>query len=85
MANTRKTAISIQKTLFNQAEILAEQLNLSRSQLYGLALERFIENHENQKLLDDINKAYTDEPDVFEIDRISKMRKTHRKLVKSEW
>jgi metal-responsive CopG/Arc/MetJ family transcriptional regulator len=85
MATTIKTAISIQKTLFEQAESLAQQLNISRSHLFGLAIETFVKNHQNQILLDEINQAYSDEPDPNETIRLSKMRKPHRKLVESEW
>jgi hypothetical protein len=36
-------------------------------------------------LLDEINQAYSDEPDTTETARLSKMRKFHRKLVENEW
>ncbi|MCX6067921.1 MAG: CopG family transcriptional regulator [Chloroflexi bacterium] len=85
MATTIKTAISIQKTLFEQAESLAQQLNMSRSHLFGLAIETFVKNHQNKILLDEINQAYSDEPDQNEKILLSKMRKPHRKLVESEW
>ncbi len=85
MATTIKTAISIQKTLFEQAESLAQQLNISRSHLFGLAIETFIKNHQNQILLDEINQAYSDEPDQNQKILISKMRSQHRKLVENEW
>jgi metal-responsive CopG/Arc/MetJ family transcriptional regulator len=85
MANTIKTAISIQKTLFEQAENLAQQLNMSRSHLFGLAIETFVKNHQNQILLDEINQAYSDQPDKNETILLSKMRKSQRKLVESEW
>ncbi len=85
MATTVKTAISIQKSLFEQAESLAQQLNMSRSHLFGLAIETFVKNHQNQILLDEINQAYSDEPDTTETARLSKMRKSHRKLVENEW
>jgi metal-responsive CopG/Arc/MetJ family transcriptional regulator len=85
MATTIKTAISLQKTLFEQAESLAQQLNMSRSHLFGLAIETFIINHQNQILLDEINQAYSDQPDQNETILLSKMRKPHRKLVESEW
>ena len=85
MATTIKTAISIQKTLFDQAESLAQQLNISRSHLFGLAIETFIKTHENQILLDEINQAYTDQPDPNETIRFSKMHKSHRNLVENEW
>ncbi|GAB4479998.1 MAG: hypothetical protein OHK0031_00830 [Anaerolineales bacterium] len=85
MATTIKTAISIQKTLFEQAENLAQQLNISRSHLFGLAIETFVKNHQNQVLLDEINQAYSDEPDQNEKILLSKMRNQHRKLVENEW
>ena len=85
MATTIKTAISIQKTLFEQAENLAQRLNISRSHLFGLAIETFIKNHQNKILLDEINKAYSDPLDPNETIRLSKMRKPLRTLVESEW
>lgn len=85
MGTTIKTAISIQKSLFEQAESLAQQLNMSRSHLFGLAIETFIKNHQNQTLLNEINQAYSDEPDTTETARFSKMRKSHRKLEEDEW
>ena len=85
MATTVKTAISIQKSLFEQAESLAQELNVSRSELFGLAIETFVKNHQNQVLLQEINKAYSDEPDVSDTVRLSKMRKLHRKIVRDKW
>ena len=85
MATTVKTAISIQKSLFQQAESLAQELNVSRSQLFGLAIETFVKNHQNQILLQEINKAYSDEQDTSDKVRLSKMRKHHRKLVRDKW
>jgi len=85
VATTIKTAISIQKSLFEQAESLAQRLNMSRSHLFGLAIETFVKNHQNQLLLDEINQAYDDKPDMQEAARLSKMRKSHRKVVENEW
>ena len=85
MATTIKTAISIQKPLFEQAESLAKQLNISRSHLFGVAIEAFVKNHQNQILLDEINQAYSDQPEPSEKVRLSKMRNQQRKLVENEW
>jgi len=85
MATTIKTAISIQKSLFEQAESLAQELNVSRSQLFGLAIETYVKNHQNQILLQEINKAYSDEQDTSDKSRLSKMRKYHRKIVRDKW
>jgi len=85
MATTIKTAISIQKSLFEQAESLAQELNVSRSKLFGLAIETFVKNHQNQMLLLEINKAYSEEQGTNDKVRLSKMRKHHRNIVRSEW
>ena len=85
MANTIKTAISIQKSLFEQAESLAQELNVSRSELFGMAIETFVRNHQNQILLQEINEAYPEERDTSDQVRLSKMRKQHRKVVRNEW
>ncbi len=86
MAATIKTAISIQKELFERAEALAQQLNVSRSNLFGLAIATFIKNHQNQILFDEINQAYSDELDQSEKVHLNKMRKHHRKqLQKNKW
>ncbi len=84
MANTIKTAISIRKSLFEQAESLAQELNVSRSELFGLAIETFVKNHQNQILLREINKAYSEQDPTDQV-RLSKMRKQHRKIVRNEW
>ena len=85
MASTIKTAISIQKSLFEEAENLAQELNVSRSELFSLAIETFVRSHQNQKLLQEINQAYSDEPDPAENVRLTKMRKHHRKMVRNAW
>jgi metal-responsive CopG/Arc/MetJ family transcriptional regulator len=85
MANTIKTAISIQKSLFEQAESLAQELNVSRSELFGMAIETFVRHHQNQILLQEINEAYSAEQDTSDKVRLSKMRKQHRKVVRNEW
>jgi metal-responsive CopG/Arc/MetJ family transcriptional regulator len=85
MANTIKTAISLQKSLFEQVETMAHELNVSRSRLFVLALEDFIRRYHNQQLLEQINRAYEDLPDPAEQAFLAKMRRQHRRIVKGEW
>jgi len=85
MANV-KTGVSIRKSLFEQAEALARQMEISRSRLFTLALEEFIQRRHNQQLLERINVAYADEPDVEEEAALRAMRRKHRKVVgKESW
>lgn len=83
--NSIKTAISIQKALFEQAEDLARKLKVSRSRLFALALEDYLRRQENQELLTQINAAYTDELDSAEETLRRKARRTHRQIVGGEW
>ncbi|NJN98974.1 MAG: hypothetical protein HC875_35210 [Anaerolineales bacterium] len=85
MANNIKTAISLQKSLFEQVEVLAHELKISRSRLFVLALEEFVHRHQNQQLLEQINLAYDDLPDSVEQEHLAKMRFQHRQIVEGEW
>jgi len=80
-----KTAISIQENLFEQVETLADELNVSRSRVFVLAVEAFIRQHKNRQLLAAINLAYDDLPDPTEQTNREKMRRQHRDLLEGEW
>ena len=84
MANV-KTAISINKSLFEQVNKLADELDVSRSHLFVLAVEEFIQRYENEQLLHQINQAYDDLPLADEEQILQGMRSPHRKLVEGEW
>ena len=84
MANI-KTAISIGKPLFEKVDNLAHELNTSRSRIFALAATEFIQRHKNQKLLEALNAAYDDIPDVKEESLKSMMRSRHLKMVKDQW
>lgn len=47
---TVKTAISIQESLFEEAEALAREMNTSRSHIFVLALEEFIRRHKARRI-----------------------------------
>lgn len=57
MTATVRTTVTIQKSVFAQAEILAQQLNVSKSQLFELSVENFIKDYRRQALSDQIKKA----------------------------
>ena len=80
-----KTAISIQEPLFQQVEALANELNISRSRIFVLAVEEFIQRYNNLQLLEEINRAYDDLPDDTEQLYSAKVRRQQRKLVEGEW
>lgn len=80
-----KTAISIPKSLFEQVEALAGKMKVSRSRLFGLAMEDYLKRQQNQELLAQINAAYADEPSPAEETLRRAARRHHRRLVEGEW
>ena len=84
MTTTVKTAISMQKELFKEVNILAEELHVSRSKLFVIAIQDFIKKNENKKILSQINKAFTDYPNPEENKIHSKMQKKQTENLKRE-
>ena len=82
---TIKTAISIQKSLFEKAEDLARKMKVPRSRLYALALQDYLRRRENKNLLAQINAAQAEEPETSEKNLRQKSKRTHRRLVEGEW
>jgi len=84
MANV-KTAISLQKSLFEQVEALADEMKVPRSRVFALAVEDFVRRHQNRHLLERINAAYKDAPDPAEQLLLRHRRRHHRKIIEGEW
>ena len=82
---TKKTAIYIEKPLFDEIEALAEEMEISRSYLFTLATREFIQRRQSQKLLEAINAAYPNSPDPGEERLRYQMKSKHRRLVKDRW
>jgi metal-responsive CopG/Arc/MetJ family transcriptional regulator len=82
---TKKTAISIEKPLFEEIDSLAEEMEVSRSYLFTMAAREFIERHKSQKLLDAINAAHDDSTDLEEERLRAEMKPKQRRIVKDQW
>ena len=80
-----KTAISIQQSLFEQAEALARKMHISRSRLFVLALEDFLHRYQSRQLLEKIDAAYDDAPTSSEKELQKHMRSLHKKIIEGEW
>lgn len=81
---TVKTAISIREDLFAEAEQLAKELGVSRSQVFAMALEEFIARRRNRQLLEALNRAYADEPTDEEQALLRAVRRVQREVA-DEW
>jgi metal-responsive CopG/Arc/MetJ family transcriptional regulator len=56
-----KTAISLPDPVFKQAEALAQQLGLSRSELYTKALQSYLKRYNRDQILLKLNQVYSRE------------------------
>lgn len=82
---TVKTAISLRKSLFERVDELAQELDIPRSHVFVLAVEEFIQRHENRKLLKAINEVYEESLDREEELHRDRVRQQHRKMVQGQW
>ncbi len=84
MATSVKTAISLHEDLFKEVNMLASELQVSRSKLFVMAVQDFIKREESKKLLLQINNAFSDAPNKDEIKVQSSMRRKQAKNLKRE-
>ncbi|GJD22429.1 antitoxin ChpI homolog [Rivularia sp. IAM M-261] len=56
-----KTAISLPDSVFEEAEALAGQLGLSRSELYTKALKEYLRKYNRNQILNKLNQVYSEE------------------------
>ena len=86
MAASVKTAISIREDLFKEVNKLAEELHVSRSKLFVMAVQDYLKKNNKQSLLSQINRAFNDYPDSEELEIHSKMRKKQvANLARETW
>lgn len=78
-----KTAISIEKPIFEQMDILARKLNVSRSRLFTMAAKEFLQRRNNIELLKQINAAYEDSSETEPV--VDMMHSNHYRMVKDQW
>lgn len=85
MADTVKTAVSLDRKLLEQAQALAETLRLSRSRVMALALEEFIRRNENRRMLEQLNAVYGEPEDEAERASREGMKELQGALADREW
>ncbi|MFM6828405.1 MAG: CopG family ribbon-helix-helix protein [Dolichospermum sp.] len=56
-----KTAISLPDPVFEEAESLARQLGVSRSELYTKALKAYLRKYNRDQILGKLNQIYSEE------------------------
>lgn len=79
-----KTAISLDEDLFNQVNELANNMHVSRSKLFTLAVKDFLKKQESNKLLAQLNAAYSDSPSEEEMSISKVMHGKQRHMMEQE-
>ena len=76
-----KTAISIPDQVFEEAEKLANELQVSRSKLYTQAVQQFIEYHEKGGVTGALNRIYGQEESTLD----EELAKIQQSSVAEKW
>lgn len=76
-----KTAISLEKSLFQQVEIVTDELKVSRSSFISMLIEEYMRQRKKQQIADSLNAAYADELTEDELETMQRMLKNAQKIV----
>jgi len=79
-----KMAISLDEELLKKVNRLSNDLHISRSKVFTLAVQDYLKKQENQSLLAQLNEAYEDSPSEEEKGISKSMRIKHNKMVEQE-
>lgn len=83
-----KTAISLEKSVYQRMETLARDLDISRSRLLTLAMTEFLDRHDSAKLLQRIDDAFAADGDADTAEEkawTQAARQRLRSLTAGEW
>lgn len=79
-----KTAISIDEPIYREAEKLAREMKLSRSELFSKAIQDYLNRQNNRRLVENYNKVYSKQ-DPEEEKILTGIRSQQRKLLRKQW
>lgn len=80
---TVKTAISLERALFDAADLVAHELNVPRSRVFVIALQEYLRRREHQRLLDQLNVVYDDGLDVEDHEMLRRMAPLQQRVMES--
>ena len=61
-----KTAISIPDSIFEEADSLAKQLGMSRSEFYRRAVEEYMDSHRHENVRQALDLVYSEESSALD-------------------
>ena len=77
-----KAAVSIPDPVFKAADELAQRMGVSRSRLYSVALQRFVQDYDDEAITAKLNEIYSTESSA--LDPILQSIQS-RSVKKGEW
>ena len=80
-----KTAISIDDALLQRADETARTMGLSRSRLFALAVGDFLQQRQNQRMLQRLNEVYAKGLEPGEKRTISGIKSHVGRTLKDRW
>lgn len=83
-----KTAISLDESLFREAEEWAGKLGVSRSQLFATAVAEYVRRREDEELVRRLNEAHADGLDQEEQEQLDRVWAYQARLLEetgNEW
>jgi len=80
-----KTAISIDDGLLQEADETAQQMGLSRSRLFALAVAEFMQRQRREQMLLRLNEVYAEGPEEAETCLLKGIRSKVRGAAKDRW
>lgn len=83
--STMKTAISIEDGLLHDADKTARQMGLSRSRLFALAVDAFLQQQRKETMLVRLNEVYSGKPDPAEKRLLNSTKAKVRPVLKERW
>jgi hypothetical protein len=83
MAHIR-TALSLERELFDEAEETARELKLTRSGVWSLAMTEFLHRRQSRMMLEEINAAVDTMSYEERTEGLSALKRLHRRAVANE-
>ena len=82
---TVKTAISIDRDLFEEIERISSATHVPRSRLFSQAMENFVKQKENILLLKKLNDVYDKHPTPEDLSFVRASKKARHKIFGNLW
>ena len=80
-----KTAISIEDGLLQEADKTAQRMGLSRSRLFALAVQDFLQRQRQEQMLRRLNEVYANAAEPAEKLLVKRIKAKAHSAIKERW